>query len=546
MEKIGICKYQWYKGIYIFFFILSQVCICILFGYQKKTFFCDEIYSYGLANCEEYTWIDYESSKSIGENGWVTREYYSNYVVVDDNSKLSFKAAYDNQVNDVHPPFYYFLLHFLCFIFAGRFTKWIGIGLNLAILVLLDLVFFYITDYLYEGALVKSLLTVALWSFSAAGLSNILFIRMYLLLTLLILSYVAIHIYASKKSGFSIKVCFTIFLCVICGGLTHYYFYVYAFFFSAVICIYLLAKRKVKELFFYILDLCIAFLTNLLAFPATIKHVFSGYRGTEVLNNLSTDRSDCYEFYKRMIDQSFFAGSLNAIAIFGIMIFLYMAFVKIIWRFEQANYVADSWKKFSHKDVVRVLLLWSTFVATLGFIHVAIIGSELKSNRYIYPIYPFFALGMISVIYWLIEKYKIKTINKMLISVSFVLFFCIGSIKKYHIDFLYPEYEIVEEKVKAIKGRDCLQYEGEEWTDMYTALPLRFNYDESFFFKEDDITNLNEILLERETKNDLIVCFPSSWSYERSEVILKQIIDVTNYSDYQLVYDFYSKVYELY
>lgn len=543
---MGIIRKYHQKYLIAFALLIGvQLCVCILLGYQKKTFFTDETYSYGLANSENYDRIDYESARLFAENGWVTKDYFENYVVVHDNSKLSFKAAYKNQVNDVHPPLYYFLLHFVCFLFAGSFTKWTGIGLNLAILVLLDLVFFYITDYLYEGDSVKSLLTVALWSFSAAGISNILFIRMYLLLTLLLLTYVAIHIYASKKSGFTIKAYFALLSCVICGGLTHYYFYVYAFFFSALICIYFFATKKRKELLFYVLDLCVAFLINLIIFPATIKHVFSGYRGNEVLNNLSTGRSDCYEYYKKAIDQSFFAGVMNVIAIFVIVFLLYMVFVKIMGCFEQANYVVEPGKIISHEDVLRVLFLWSSFLVSVGYSYVAIIGSDLKSNRYIYPMYPFLALATISVIYWMIEKVKIKPIIRLLVIISLVVFFCIGSIKVYHIDYLYPEYEMIEKKAEAIKGRDCLQYDGTDWADMYIGYQLNFNYDETFFFDDGDIADLNKALSERKTIDYLVVSFPSTSTHEQAEEKLRQILDVTGYSDYQLVYDFYSKVYEL-
>lgn len=56
--------------------IIFQLILCVLMGTQKKSFFCDEIYSYGLANSEAYTFIDPETAKQYAETGWVDRKYF--------------------------------------------------------------------------------------------------------------------------------------------------------------------------------------------------------------------------------------------------------------------------------------------------------------------------------------------------------------------------------------------------------------------------------------------------------------------------------------
>ena len=125
-----------------------------------------------------------------------------------------------------------------------------------------------------------------LWAFSAAAVSNILFIRMYLLQTVEILAYIAVHIYIVKENYKPILKGFLLIMNVIIGGLTHYYFYVFAFCFSAPICLILLFKKEIRDFLQYSTLLLSGSLINLFLFPATLKHVFSGYRGTEVANNL--------------------------------------------------------------------------------------------------------------------------------------------------------------------------------------------------------------------------------------------------------------------
>ena len=57
------------RGRQLFFLIvLLQLLLCLWMGYNKRSFFCDEIYSYGLANSEDYTFLDYQSSKVYGAN----------------------------------------------------------------------------------------------------------------------------------------------------------------------------------------------------------------------------------------------------------------------------------------------------------------------------------------------------------------------------------------------------------------------------------------------------------------------------------------------
>ena len=534
---------------YCFFilFIIVQICFCIFLANKKNLVFGDEVYSYGLANSENYSFLDYKPFHEYAGDTWVNKDYYYNYVSVDKGADLSFKAPYINQENDNHPPLYYCLLHLVCYLFAGSFTKWTGIGLNLFILVFLDLVFFYIAMYLYRGDYIKSIFTIGMWSFSAAGISNILYIRMYLLLTFFILVYVAIHVGIAKDKKLSLVSYLELFLCVVFGGLTHYYFYPYVFFFSLFICIYLLCSKKFKQLFLYSLDLCSAFILNLVIFPATITHIFSGYRGTEVRSNLRSENRDfCFNLYGEWIDKSFFAGTIKALIIIGAGIFLCKIFLDIIgvWSGKSLykkldNYLID--------DLYRIGIGLVSVISALGFAYVAIIGSELNSNRYIYPLYPFLAIIVVSFCYWILSLFLSKKSSFVFGTAFIILFLCFGSVKSYHLDFFYPEYPEFIVKANSVKGYDCLQYFGEGWVNLYGAIDLKFKYDESYFFNDDDIKNLQEILDKRKTKDNLVVSFSDTCPSEVIDRVMHKVMDITGNDEYQVVYDFkYNmQVYEL-
>ena len=54
----------------------------------------------------------------------------------------NYTQVYENQKNDVHPPFYYLILRFAMFFTKGHFSKWGGIVLNI-------IIYIFITIFMY-------------------------------------------------------------------------------------------------------------------------------------------------------------------------------------------------------------------------------------------------------------------------------------------------------------------------------------------------------------------------------------------------------------
>lgn len=541
------------KGkVILLFVMLVQLLMCLWMGHQKRGFFCDEIYSYGLANSEHYSFIDYGTSKEYGANsfGWVDADYFKDYVEANDGFSLN--APIQNQIHDVHPPLYYILLHAICSVFPNTFSKWTGIGLNLGIMLVVDILLYYIASYFFENDNKKAVLALIMWGFSAAGISNILFIRMYLLLTAEILAYIAIHIHIAKcNNKLSLwKVCL---LCcsVILGGLTHYYFYPFAFFFSAPICLFLLYRKKFIDFIKYAGTLLYGFAINIFAFPATLHHVFGGYRGTEVIKNVAgRDENVFLDCYLKWINNSMFGGLLKLFILLLILVIIYKICSQYISV--QIHAVQDSSFEIEFKRTKRklnqkfeynikiskaTLLYLLTSVATVGFAFVAIVGSQLKSNRYIYPIYPMISIWIVTSLCYMISR--------KIVVLCMVIIFCIFSIKKYGIDFRYSDYDNAYATAERLKGDDCLFYYGNEWLDVYTALPLKFIYDETYFFHSDEIGNIANILNNRVSYDEVVVSLPDNMSEEDATNILNGIIENTEFSSYEYVYHYYAQVYLL-
>ena len=102
---------------YIIFLIVVIVHIFLLcqIGLKREYMFTDEVYSYGLANSENYSFLDPDNNPTL--LNWTKNSFFSNYIKYDETAPFSFRAAFVNQANDVHPPLYYCLLHIVCYFF---------------------------------------------------------------------------------------------------------------------------------------------------------------------------------------------------------------------------------------------------------------------------------------------------------------------------------------------------------------------------------------------------------------------------------------------
>lgn len=289
------------------------------------------------------------------------------------------------------------------------------------------------------------------------------------------------------------------------------------------------------------------FLTNLLLFPATLHHVFGGYRGHEVAANLAGRSENVFtHYYLKCINNSIFGGLLMLFLLVFALTVIYKVYLKCFLfkiqcisdcKFEIHIEKKENQFNYNFKIDINKLLYVLTSFATIGFAYVTMIGSNLLSNRYIYPIYPIVALWIVSFLSWIIR-------NKIVVWCLTVIL-CILSFVKYGVDFQYSDYDKFAKKAETLKDDDCLLYYGDGWLDIYTALPLKFQYDETYFFHPKEIENLDNILHRRSSYDDVVVCLPDKMSTEEASNILNEIISKTEYNSYEYVYHFYTQAYLL-
>ena len=124
---------------------------------------------------------------------------------------------------------------------------------------------------------------------------------------------------------------------------------------------------------------------------------------------------------------------------------------------------------------------------------------------------------------------------------------CFNSIILYGIDFQYKDYKEIIQKVDSTKGYDCMIYIDNNWRDIYTYFPIKLNYDEIYYLQENNIANIDNILEQRKTKNNLVIDLPSYLSLENQVLIMDKILKKTKYKEYYLIYSTeYSDIYGLF
>lgn len=411
----------------------------IFFGYKKEGYHVDEVYSYGLANSEYLPFMhfgesgydvkdwmmDYGAGESLADllynlvndfkilkecdfkwresviyrdyliaqansadtrtTTWLTGQDYLDYIAVSESNTFNYASVYYNQRGDVHPPLYYIILHTVCSIFQGSFSKWFGLGINLILMMLILTVMYQMIKVHFGGEWV-ALATIMAYGLSRGCISNAMYVRMYVLLELAMLCFCYVHLHIAGKD-FSIKgrSRWLLILAAIGGFLTHYYFVLYAVFVAATYMVWMICLKKWKPLFQYFLTLVCSAVFGLCIWPFAIRHVFEGYRGQEALGNL------LYEDYSSYRMQAIWQQSLDAI--FGGRVWVFaaatvlLAVAVLLWRKKEISV----WK----------ILMIGLPVAAYFTIVTQIV--PFLAERYVMSSYPFWCLFVVGSVYAFIK-----------------------------------------------------------------------------------------------------------------------------------------------
>jgi len=384
---------------------------------------------------------------------WFPADYYNDYLTTTGSTRFEYGSVVSNQINDVHPPVYYILFHTVSSLFPNVFTKWIGISINIVIHLLTCLVLYKLTKYMTDNKWV-SLIAVLFWGASIGAISSVVFIRMYSLVTLfqVILVYFAIRFIDSKKyKKYSVLTIVTIIL----GGLTHYYFFLFACFVTITLFIILLFKKEFIKALIYPVSALFSVILSFIIFPAMYDHVLNTNRGTEVLENSASGFNlDSLSTFQNYIYEQLF-GSLNFVLIGVIFVLLIASIMKGI------NNKKNIIKTERNNAIVNfVIVSLPTLIYVLVVQHV----SNYKVARYIFSIYPFVVLTFLLFVWYCLSIINRKNykINIGILLLTSILFIGAGFVNN-EPENLRKESENIQNTVKNIDDQKAFLLTDQSW-----------------------------------------------------------------------------------
>ena len=398
--------------------------VCLLFSGRKAGMFIDEIYTYGLSNSSYTPFLGGDRYGSI-EHRVFTRDELLDYVSITGDEGFDFGSVYYNQVHDVHPPLYYWLFNIVSTFAKGSFSKWPALILD-GLLYLGAVALLYALVRKLGGSRCNAAAAAVLYGLSNLGLSTMLMIRMYVLLTLLT---VALMVFiADLMAEFRVRSCVFVGLTILAGLLTQYYFVFYAFFLCAAFVIWALVKKQYKSLAWVIPCALLGALGLLAVFPAALRHLFAEdlVSGGSAVDNFRNTA----QYAVRL--RTFFGFTRHGLkaAIYTGLVCL-GALCGIFPRVQRASFD----RRFRWDWLVFILPAFVTFAL------VAVI-SPVDEPRYIYNLVPAFVLTVSFLWYLLETTLGEKTANKTALSVAFlaVAALALWQARSLPPAYLYPEH----------------------------------------------------------------------------------------------------------
>lgn len=462
--------------------IIASVIVVTIFGIRKQGYHTDEIYSFGLANSNYKPFLDSHDKRNESPQK-LSPEYYDNYVTVDSSTKFNYGSVIYNQEHDVHPPLFYIILHTICSFFPGQFNKWFGIAPNIIFFIVTLVTIFLTAKRLTKNRLLP-ILCVALYGFSSGAICSVIYIRMYMLLTMFASLYTYVHVQMITQKRQSFANLLALIVITFLGFYTQYYFLIYAFFISLGYFIFLCISKQWHYVRNYILTMLVPFIAMFIIYPygyKTILGINSDIDGFDHAKYAASSQnqflSSFIEFFS-FLNQQLFSNLLLPIMLILSILLLYALFRKIynIEVTRDGILLTRSNRNPFNKIILntQVVSILICLFASIGYLIVVAKITYFKVDRYIFPIYPIVAMVYTIVSYGIFAlciKYRRYLATILIVATSIVIlamqysrYLPSGNFP----DTLYPSDQAINDYMDKHTGDTCIYVydEGDEWADM--------------------------------------------------------------------------------
>lgn len=429
MNNITPAKKAGKPEIIILILLIAIQLACSLYGmiFIKDSLFIDEIAAFSLTNSSEKPFLNgTDFTKSSDTDFWITGAELRDYLTVAKDNRFDYATVWRNQTYDFTPPMFYLLLHTVCSLFPGVFSFWFGYIINLAAAVAADLALYALIRRI-SGSGTAALLSVFWYGLTLGVQCGTVFIRCYELNVAFVILYAAIlyRMFDAEKPALFDFI--ALFLTALCGSLTHNTFLIFAFFLTAIICLILLLRKRIRNLLSIGLTAAAGVGLGLLLFPATLTHFFAATdKESSQLFLFSLDtyqiRNYMYLLYRLLLFDTaglrisvfpsgnyvyFVAGAVFLLAMFMPVAFLFRRnpHLRAFLRAARDKFVQTM--RHSRFFLLTVLLAGVGYLFILGIslpdsVRLPLMNLTESCDRFIYLLIPFVCGGAVMILRQLI------------------------------------------------------------------------------------------------------------------------------------------------
>lgn len=457
---------KWEKTI----LLIMSICFLIISGIilnGKQNLAEDEVFSYGSSNHQGFPLMEIEDGVTY-ERGETP---FEDYVFVRDDGRFQYGNVWRNQSIDIHPPFYYALLHTICSLFPGTFSIWYAGIINMVFAVLI-LWLVYAIAREFETERNAALLICGVYVLTAGIYQACTFFRMYVVAMFFCTLLCWLHIRWYNR-GCCGKEYLYILAASAGGVLTHYFVIVFVVVEAVVYGIVLLTERKYKAVLRYAAAMCAAAVTSLLLYPAMLEHIFGRYRGKEAVEN-ARNMEDIGERWLATATSV----SGDVWGNFFWLILCAAVFCLVMYFFKH--------KKNDSGEIKRWLIL---FIPTVMYTLIISKISSYISSRYIFPVYAvWFIIGCL--ILWNAVKFILPSWKKYVLFGAIAAVMAGNGFRICRWQFSYQDDASAQalEAAKKYQDRECLYvYQKKDiWAVQSSYFEIR-EYESVTFLEEQNL-----------------------------------------------------------
>lgn len=480
-----------------------QLALSLFWGSKKNYLFFDEVFSYPAANSTN------ELDSQFLENTWMDNSWFLNFMSADSEHRFEYAIPYQNQVTDVHPPLFYFFLHTTSSLIPEEFSYWAGISVNIIFFIGCTIALYFLGEEIF-GSKGCGFLAGFLYAISYGGVNTMVYIRMYMLLTLITLLHTLVYLKCFEDEKITLKSCFLLAMTLITGVLSQYYFLFVAFFFGVWYTIKFFIEKRYKDLWTYLTTIFVSAACSLFIWPSMLTHLFGGGRGEEVRGNLLSFEGyfvDLIEMF-RIMNNDMFTKLLPVISL-GIIALLFI-YIKKGYQIHTGN----------AKKAFAVLFVCA------GYFLIVTKAAPYTVDRYVMPIYPLVYLMVIGVVYKLLEK---------LLPLKYAVIFCIlgfGGLSLIHmihtgIPYTYAKHsENLERQavVEAYRDNYALYISDNKGAHYYDAVQMLKGYKGYYYIYDLTTVEQTQKDMERISEEDnLIVYVKNKRTFDEAKEFIEDV-----------------------